>query len=196
MKTVAMLAAAGLAASATAQDTIVTIAPAGGSSWSITAEFSGDTSNVVGFTGILNVWSEARFTLDSTDGVLSNFSFNQAYVTSPFGAPNVQGDGTGSIRVDATAPGRPSAAPDQDSSNPLDFGTFDYTGTADGLTAALVDQNSIVFSNTNPFADANELYQTSDGSPGSRVLEFVIVPAPASAALLGLGGLVAARRRR
>ncbi|MEM9167565.1 MAG: hypothetical protein AAGB48_11165 [Planctomycetota bacterium] len=173
MKTLAMLAAAGFAASAAAQDTTVTIEPTGnGDEWSITAVFSGDTSNVAGFTGIWNVWSEARFTLTSTDGVISGVDANDAYDNSPF-PTDVTGDGTSSVRIDARSPGRPSANAANDSSNPLAVATFNYTGTAAGLSAALVDQNSITFTSTNPFADANELYQNAQGNPGSRSLEFV-----------------------
>ncbi|MGP1273737.1 MAG: hypothetical protein ACTS22_10425, partial [Phycisphaerales bacterium] len=173
-------------------DTIVTIQPAGGTSWSITAEFIG----APGPGPVATIWSDANFDLTSSDGVISNVDLNQGFDSSSLGAPVIGGEGTGAVTIRATMPAGLLANGDLDSSNPLAVGTFDYTGTAAGLSAAMVGQNSISFTLTNfPFSDA-QFYQLANGSAGTRVLEFRIIPAPASAALLGLGGLAAARRRR
>ncbi|MEL7485503.1 MAG: PEP-CTERM sorting domain-containing protein, partial [Planctomycetota bacterium] len=58
----------------------------------------------------------------------------------------------------------------------------------------LVGQNSAIF-DLPPFGDVR-LYQDAQGNPGTLSFAVEIVPAPASAALLGLGGLAATRRRR
>ncbi|MGP1273738.1 MAG: PEP-CTERM sorting domain-containing protein [Phycisphaerales bacterium] len=192
MKTFAMLAAAGLASTAVAQDTVVTIAPAGGTSWTISAEYVG--APLPG--ALATVWSDANFDLTSTDGVISNVDLNQGFDTSALGAPAIGGEGTGSVSIRATMPAGLLANADLDSSNPLAVGTFDYDGTAAGLSAVMVGQNSLSYSITNfPFSNAF-FYQLANGDAGTLSLVFNIVPAPASAALLGLGGLAAVRRRR
>ncbi|MEL6497302.1 MAG: hypothetical protein AAF937_06230 [Planctomycetota bacterium] len=196
MKTVALLAFAGVATSAAAQDmTVNVIERAGGGTWDVTATF-----NTTPPTAIVQLWADAEFQITAAAGLtvdIDEASVNGSYTTT-LGDFVITDDGTNSVGFVGNANaffGTP------DASNPLSVLTF---STSSGSTAdtpavsdfVLVGQNSAIFE-LDPFGDI-QLYQDATGAAGPLSFEVNIVPipAPASAALLGLGGLAAARRRR
>ncbi len=197
MKTVALIALAGVVSSASAQDLVITIAPTGGDNWEVTAEFFG--SLPTGTTGIGAIWSDSSFRVTGNAPITFNpggvYNGNPGYVSGLFGPPAITGDGTNNVLWVGVQPTAPIGSPDN--SNPLFVDDFTYAGDAGALTASLVSQNSAAFvgNPANPFGTI-VLYQNAQGNPGDLTFEIVIVPAPASAALLGLGGLAVARRRR
>ena len=91
MKTLALIAFAGAASTATAQDMLVTVQPdgLGADGWTISAEFLGDAP-----TPVLMVWADASFNV-SGDAPISITSFNPSYSTT-LGPAVITGDGTNS----------------------------------------------------------------------------------------------------
>jgi hypothetical protein len=193
MKTVALIALAGVASTATAQDLTITIAPTGGDNWSVTAQYSGALPGAA--TAIDAVWSDASFNISGDAPITFGTGWNPGFTSALFGDPAITNDGSNSVTWVGVQPGAPLGAPD--ASNPLFVDDFTYAGTAAGLSAELVGQNTALFSGDplQPFGTI-ALYQDAQGNAGELTFEIVIVPAPASAALLGLGGLAAVRRRR
>lgn len=183
MKTLALIAAAGLASTATAQDMTVLVAPNGNvDGWDITATFNSTPA-----TPIVQVWADVSFNLAGADAITID-SFNAAYNTT-LGPAVITGNGSTSVDFVGNANaffGTP------DNSNPLLVASFTSASAPTALT--LFGQNSAIF-DLPPFGDVQE-YLSATGDAGTLSFEVVIVPAPASAALLGLGGLAAIRRRR
>ena len=186
MKTFAALIVAGAAASASAQTSLVINVDEGpGGSWTATAELVNPTDV------IRAVVSDLAFTMNGSG--MSNFAYNAAFDSTFFGAASVTASAS---QVDFTGtntlpPLNNASGPD--SSNPLALFTVD--GTVDSLT--INGQLSGAYVSA-PF-DNVFFYQLADGSAGTvpfTVEINPIVPAPASLALLGLGGLATTRRRR
>jgi hypothetical protein len=188
MKTIALLAAVGLASTAAAQDIVITIDPVAGT---INAFFLGTLPP--GNGNVAQVWSDIGIRL-SGDGpiTISNFSPTYTSFLTPTG-PVVTGNGSSSVLFQASA-GGPIFGTPFDSSNPFTPFSFSYGGSFGAFRAELVGQNTLFTTLPAPFGNAFN-FQNADGSPG--VLSFVLgVPAPGSATLLGFAGLAAARRRR
>ncbi len=182
MKTLALIVAAGAASTAAAQDMTVLVAPTGGGNWDITATFNTTPPNP-----LVQVWADANFVIAGASPIEIT-SFNPSYSTS-LGPAQIIDNGTTSVQFVGSANtffGTP------DGSNPLAVASFTSATTPTSLT--LVSQNSALFAQP-PFGDVR-LYLDAQNNPGSLSFEVIIVPAPASAALLGLGGLAAIRRRR
>lgn len=193
MKTLALIAFAGAASTATAQDLTVTIAPTGGDNWEVTAEFNGTLPGAA--TTIDAVWSDASFSISGDAPITFGTGWNPGFSSALFGDPAITNDGSNSVTWVGVQPAAPLGTPDN--SNPLFVDDFTYAGDAAALSASFVGQNSGLFSGdpAQPFGTI-ALYQDAQGNAGELSFEIVIVPAPASAALLGLGGLAAVRRRR
>ena len=191
MKTVAILAVAGLAAVAAAQSITVQVGAATlnpGESTTITmlASFGADDFAMAAAGGGLN----------STTGAagLSNLQ-----VLAPMAGPGTTGGATSPTGVSGIISGQlnfPAAGIFADSSNPVAFWSATYTAPAVvdeeftvGLTSAITRFD--VYIDRESSVSESRLSGLQQGENSIRV-----VPAPASLALLGLGGLAAARRRR
>lgn len=183
MKTFALIAVAGVASSATAQDMIVCVEEVSAGSWEITAELVTSPSA----NALVQVWADASFVIDGSAITINNY--NASYDTS-LGNAVITGNGTDSVSFVGNAN---TFFGTTDASNPLAVASFSAASVS-GFS--LVGQNSALFVSP-PFGEVL-LYQTALNEPGSLTfaVEIKPIPAPASAALLGLGGLAAARRRR
>ncbi|MEO1534190.1 MAG: PEP-CTERM sorting domain-containing protein [Planctomycetota bacterium] len=185
MKTFALIAIAGVASSATAQDLCILVDDSDGDGeWTITAEFLGTPPS-----DLVQAWADASFVLAGDDAITIN-SFNPSYNTS-LGPATITDNGTNTVGFVGNAN---SFFGTPDATNPLAVADFSYAGSFEALSLTLVGQNSAIFV-LPPFGDVR-LYQDAQGNAGTLSFEVKVVPAPASAALLGLGGLAAARRRR
>ncbi len=186
MKIAAILGVAGIAAAASAQSVTINIeasnyTPAAGEDVTVTvsAEFSGAAA----FAGY---WFDLVAT--GGDGTASNHQFlNGVGALSP--APTANGAGYDSVQTANFPPALGGNA-----SNPLAL--FSYTLTYNGGVIELTTAT-----NPNSAAPAAQVYVNSGDFAATPVATDVNgatigVPTPASAALLGLGGLAAARRRR
>lgn len=190
----AVLPALSASATDTQVDTLVRVAPLSGNTWSMSAAYFGDVG-----AGINSVWAEVSLDIRSLDGSISDIQMNRGYVTSVFGPPVITGSGTQAVSIrNASMPGGIAfEGPDNDSNNPLLVMTFQYDGSASDLSFELIGQNSMSFVSTLlPLFGDTKFYQDGRGEPGELVLAFDVVPAPASAALLGVAALAATRRRR
>ena len=185
MKTFAALVAAGVATSASAQTELnICIEEVSLGSWNITAELKNPTGTV------LAAVADLGFSMSGSN--ISNFSYNSAFDSDFFGPASVTATAS---QVDFlggnTLPPLNNAA-GPDSSNPLAIGSFN----ADSVDSfALVGQVTGAYTGV-PFPIILT-YQDANGGAGDTPVNIEIkpIPAPASAALLGLGGLAAARRR-
>ncbi|MEO1715520.1 MAG: PEP-CTERM sorting domain-containing protein [Planctomycetota bacterium] len=195
MKTLALIAAAGVASTATAQDLTITVDTPDNSftNWVVTAEITDPAS--VSANAIVQVWADASFVINGSNINIDPASVNPAYTTT-LGPFVISDNGTDSVGFVGNAN---SFFGTPDSSNPLTVLEF----TADGIPTSLdlVGQNSAIFDQP-PFGEVilfqdalGNLVDPNTGEPYAS-FEVIIVPAPASAALLGLGGLAAVRRRR
>ncbi len=184
MKTAAMILAAGIASSAAAQvDNTITVDPFAGT---VQIEYHGALP-------IQQLWSDisVRITGDGAINIQS-VSSNYTDLLSPSG-PVITGDGTNEVTFVGAAAGQLLGGvhtPD----NPWAPFTFSYAGDAANFGFELFGQNTNFFVMA-PFGNPINMIN-GDGTPGPQSFEVIIVPAPASAALLGLGGLAAIRRRR
>ncbi|MEL6798036.1 MAG: PEP-CTERM sorting domain-containing protein [Planctomycetota bacterium] len=206
MKTVALLAFAGVASTAAAQDlTINVVERLGGGTWDVTAVLNNPTQ--LSMNDIVQVWADAEFQVTAAPGLtidIDEGSVNPAYTTT-LGPFVVTDDGTNSVGFVGNAN---SFFGTPDASNPLSVLTFTTSAGSTPDTPAVADfqlvgQNSALF-DLAPFGEVI-LYQDALGNLIDPLtnepyapfnINIVPIPAPASAALLGLGGLAAVRRRR
>lgn len=186
MKTFAMIVAAGIASSAAAQDVVITVDPSVGS---VSFEYFGALP-------ITQLWNSISVRLTG-DAPITISNDSPVYTSFFFGGPLITGNGTNSVEFVGEAPGAlaPVVPAPVDSSNPFSPFTFNYAGSAGAFGFELFSQNSIMFNLNPPFGDPRNLVN-ADNTLGPISFRVDIVPAPASAALLGLGGLAAIRRRR
>ena len=184
MKTVVIVSIAGLAAAVSAQSVNLHFSASATSinvgdsvSWTVSATSTGlsATGYFGGFVGAFNA-------NDGTLGTSSNFATTMAGVGT---APTGNGASVETINVFN------SALLGSDDQSIGDFFTFDVSGDNLGALSYGAAGVASLFNSDFIFDPAIELTAFSVSSDTVN-----IVPAPGAAALLGLGGLVAIRRRR
>ena len=185
MNRIALFALAGIAAAASAQ--------------SVTLHFDADGD---GLAGSVVAASDASWTVYAT---FTGFPAADAYFGGWVGSFDATGDGAASNLVNLMGGAGTAAAASgadinninifnsallgtDDQSNPLAIFSFDTAGTATELS---YDASGIA----SMFADSG-IFGTPIETQYSVVSDRLVVPAPGAAAVLGLGGLVATRRRR
>ena len=184
MKVVASVLAAGIASSAAAQvDCTICPDPFGGT---VTITYNGSLP-------VQQLWSDisVRITGNGAITILSE-SPNYTDLLSPGGAV-ITGNGTNEVTFVGAAGGTLLGGT-HSANNPWTPFTFSYEGDIANFGFELFGQNTNTFVQA-PFGNPINMLN-GDGSQGPQSFEVIIVPAPASAALLGLGGLAAIRRRR
>lgn len=176
MNKFALIAVAGIASGASAQSIDIVVDEATGT---ITGTASGLPAGA-----LAAAWDFAG-NFSSADGTI-DLTLNAGF-TNPILAPvPVSNNGTNSVDFLGVNSTQLLPSPAFDGSNPIELGTFTTTGSFAGLnltvSAISYAEPGAGFPNVVNYADVN--------------ISYVPVPAPATAGLLGLGGLVAARRRR
>ena len=186
MKNIALLAVAGLATAATAQGVTLTfsadattVAVGDTISWTVAASFTGFQDASAYYGGFVGSFDANNAGL-GTSGNFANLMAGTGTAASAAGAS------VGTINIFNAA-----LLGSNDNGNPLAIFTFDVvTGAAGSLSYSSAGVNT-VFGDDGIFTLGEEFAGT--WSSDSVTIE---VPAPGAAALLGLGGLVAMRRRR
>jgi len=187
MKNIAILSIAGLAAAASAQGVTLHFDIDGDAStasdvvadsatWTVWASFTGYPDATAYFGGWNGDWTSTG------DGAASNF-VNLMAGTGVLGAPN--GADLEGVNIFNSA-----LLQTNDPANPLAIFTFDTSGTTSELSYTGAAGVASVFPDGNLFGLPDEFTSVT------IISDRLVVPAPGAAALLGLGGLVATRRRR
>lgn len=191
MKSIAIITVAGLAAAATAQGVTLnfsanatTVNVGDTISWTVSASFTGfsdPTAYYGGFAGP-NFPFGQFFASDNGLGLAGNFNTLMSGEAVP---PQANGASVFDINIFNSA-----LLGTNDPANPIDIFTFDVVTSSVGVLSYTSDGVHTVFPDSGIFTLGVEV-------PGSDISDSVnIVPAPGALALLGLGGLAAARRRR
>lgn len=181
MNKFALIAAAGFAGTASAQLVCITVDATDLNAVTVTYEIDGTDAAVAGNTALQVLDAGLRF----TGGTTVSSDFNPTF--AQLGPIAEVGLGTADYNFQGTNQGFPPfGAPSFD--NPILVGTFVLSGD---VAVELVNVNSIIAFGTpgdNGFGEFIAL--------DANNTEIKYIPAPATAGLLGLGGLAAARRRR
>lgn len=180
--------ASSIATSAAAQDVSITIDPFVGT---ISAQYNGFMPLIQIFNSIaIRLSGDAPITITSQSNVYTS-------ILTPGGA-EINGNGTNVVEFIGEAPGALLGAT-VNSSNPFSPFTFSYSGSFSSFNVEFFSQTSIIFVQA-PFGNPINLVN-ADGSQGP--LTFTTFPfgppnpvSPGTAALLGIAGVVGARRRR
>ncbi|USN98155.1 MAG: hypothetical protein H6810_08160 [Phycisphaeraceae bacterium] len=185
MKSISLLAIAGLAASAAAQGVTLsfsantTTANIGDTvSWTVSASFTGYTDATAYYGGHVGSWDASDAGLGTSGNFANLLGFQGVAATS-------NGASVGTINIFNSA-----LLGSDDPANPIAIFTFDVVAGAAGDLSYGASGISTVFPDDGIFTLGDE-YTASTTSDTVH-----IVPAPGAFALLGLGGLAAARRRR
>ncbi len=196
MKTTALILVAGLAAAASAD--VMTM------SW--TVGDTGDNDGIItdGESALLTMW--ASLDPGQPDGgyagsifdILGVSNWDTGTVTSFVNLVDSLSNGPGTLGAGNNITGIDSfqlpADFNNDWNNDDPIKIYEITWTPDNYNVRTVDLTSANHANFSVYTTASgtSVEYTGDVQAGS----FRVVPAPASLALLGLGGLVAGRRRR
>lgn len=198
MKTAALIAIAGLASVASAQSATVnlthddadgTIMTGESVTWTLSVSFDGFAADATAGGG--------NMAINGTLGASSAMTYTETNGGNNGGESNGAGIGfvnwTNSLFLEAFNPGSPA-----DRSNPFVVGTFTGTYADVGTTDYTVDLGTALsaFLGIDVSAFATTNLNSEDVARNIQRLSVTDIPSPASAALLGLGGLVATRRRR
>lgn len=189
MKRITPCLFAAMALNTAAQDVFITIDPFSGT---ISAQYNGALP-------VQQIFSSLAIRLTATSPItITSQSSVYTSVLSPGGA-QINGNGTNVVEFIGEAPGSLLGAP-VDASNPFSPFTFSYDGPFAGFYVEIFSQTSITFIQP-PFGNPINLVN-ADGSQGPLTYStFPLGPppnpvAPGTAALLGIAGVVGARRRR
>jgi hypothetical protein len=194
MKLASLIAVAGFAAAAAAQGTLTY-------SWSVSDTGNGDGiieqgeaalltmigTMDPGATGIAGTIYDIVGLNNWDTGTVSENTNHLAALTD-----HGQLQGNGDIMLIESFQLPPAFNPDFDPSNPITLYTL--TWTPNDYTNRIVSVGDSNHLNNDVYTDDFGTSVAYTGVTGT--VEFSVVPAPASLALLGLGGLVAGRRRR
>ncbi|MBZ0172887.1 MAG: hypothetical protein K8E66_10935 [Phycisphaerales bacterium] len=185
VKSIAILAVAGLATAATAQGVSLHFSASATSvnvgdsvSWTVSASFTGFNSGTAYYGGHVGSWDASDAGLGTSGNFANLMGFQGVPATSA-------GASVGTINIFNSA-----LLGSDDPANPIDIFTFDVATSGAGVLSYGATGISTVF----PDDDIFTLGQEFTASVSSDSVN--IVPAPGAFALLGLGGLAAARRRR
>lgn len=205
MKTAALIAVAGLASVAAAQSVTVNLTHDDADSmifigesvtWTLSVSFTGFPTGAVASGGNMAINGNNAL---GTSGEMAYTAVNggNAKTTTPeSGTSNGAGitfvSWTNSIFLESFG-GGPTVK-----DNPFVVGTFDFTAGALGtLNYSLVTgQATSAFVSIDESAFSTQNFNLGDVALNIQSLTITEIPSPASAAMLGLGGLVATRRRR
>jgi MYXO-CTERM domain-containing protein len=183
MKTVAIVALAGIAAASSAQSVKLSFAATASEinvgdtvSWTVEAEFTGLSA-----TGYFGGFNGDFVASDSSLGTAGNFANLMAFEGVPATANGAD------VNVNVFN----SALLGSDDPSLGVFFTFDVTAEAEGVLSYGAAGVATLFNSEFIFDPAIEFTAFPVNSDSVS-----IVPAPGAMALLGLGGLVASRRRR
>lgn len=141
---------------------------------------------------MIQMWSDIAVRL-SGDSPISIYEESPVYtsINSPSGAV-IDDNNTNSVTFTGKAHGVLFASP-FDNSNPFTPFSFSYDGSYDAFHFELVGLNQLYF-NIRPFGMVLPLGSGNDETTLSYRID--IIPAPATTALLGIGGIGMMRRRR
>ncbi len=195
MKTTALIVVAGIAAAAGAQTMTI--------SWTYSDDGNGDGIIDPGETGIATMWASMDPDQSANDGGFAGSIYDISGDARFADGTSTYDNLLDSLTDDGSNNGGGSITgiesfqlplffnPFFDASNPIALGVLTYTPNSYASGTANFSSTHINF----------DVYTDSFGTsiPYTGVVDagsFTIVPAPASMALLGLGGLVATRRRR
>ncbi len=187
MKNIAILSIAGLAAAATAQSVTLhfdidgdplagndVVSASGEASWTVYATFSGFDASAY-FGGFVGSWDAAG---DGSASGLMNLMAGAGTTATANGASieNLNIFNSALLGTD-------------DASNPIAIFSFNTSGTGAELSYSANGVTSV-------FPDGGIFTLPTEFTSVNIVSDRLVVPAPGAAAVLGLGGLVATRRRR
>ena len=189
MKLATLIAVAGIAGVASAQTMTM--------NWTLSDDGDGDGILTPGETGIATMWATMDPGTTGFAGSIYNFNTDGA---GAYAFDNLldaltddgTDDGMGNVTNIESFQLPPFFNPEFIADNPIAIATFTYT--PDTYAPHTVNFTTADHLNFDVYTDD---FGTNEGYTG--VVEggsFNVVPAPASMALLGLGGLVATRRRR
>ncbi len=185
MKSIAILGVAGLAAAASAQSATLhfsasatTVNVGDTVSWTVSASFTGYPDPTAYFGGFNGMFDASDAGLGTSGNFVNLLSFEGFPATAA-------GASVADVNIFNAA-----LLGTDDPSNPIDIFTFDVvTSSAGALSYGATGVTTV-------FPD-NGIFTLGDELTASVMTDTVnIVPAPGALALLGLGGLAAARRRR
>jgi MYXO-CTERM domain-containing protein len=188
-KSIAILSVAGLAAAASAQPSNATFIIEASNDVSPGTPTTTITVSAAWDEQMEHVFSGANYDLVASDGEFTSADLILMFTGNNPGTPagsRVNGASIGQIHLPPAVPGMQG--------NPMALASYDWTTTDfTPRTVNLSTENTTQFRVT-PLPGGTTIDLLGGFTAGSG--SFNVVPAPSALALLGLGGLVAARRRR
>ena len=193
-KVLALVAVAGLASIATAQTAIVRTTANGAASATIPLGGTATIAVTIAHNQFSVAGIQGGSIISGNAGTAGNFA-----TSIPAGALVVLGSFSGGSRTGVdiafTPPGFTGGfAVPPSGTNPMPVFTYDITGLAVGVyTINWVSPSTAPNVRLYATAGSTNFLETQSTYTGATI---TVIPAPASLALVGLGGLVAGRRRR
>ena len=187
MKNIAMIAIAGLAAGASAQGVTLTFSADASEvtvgdtiTWTVAASFTGFADASAYYGGFVGAFNASDNGL-GTAGAFMNMMAGEGTPQAANGAS-----------VEAVNIFNAALLGSNDPANPIDIFSFEVVAGAAGSLSYTANGVNTVFPDDGIFTLGEEFA----GQTSSDAVTINPIPAPGAVALLGLGGLVAARRRR